>query len=147
MSSGFLMLCPALDGNLGARCWSTRHRAKLHTFLCRGTAIQTARGMLTLRLTGVFDTVRGEFSELERVTGGTGVFKGARSTLWLIGTTSDGTTFTGDLIGEVCLIRQRESHSQVRGLFDDKAELHARHGKRDAYKQSTQDHFSLGYER
>ena len=68
--------------------------------------IQTARGMLTLRLTGVFDTVRGEFSELERVTGGTGVFEGARGTLWLIGTTSDGTTFTGDLIGEVCLIRQ-----------------------------------------
>jgi hypothetical protein len=68
--------------------------------------IQTARGMLTLRLTGVFDTVRGEFSELERVTGGTGIFEGARGTLWLIGTTSDGTTFQGDLIGEVCLVRR-----------------------------------------
>ena len=66
--------------------------------------IETSHGTLTLRFTAVFDTVRGEFSELLRVTGGTGKFLGATGTLYLTGQLSaDGISIEGDFTGEVCL--------------------------------------------
>jgi hypothetical protein len=68
--------------------------------------IETEHGTLTLRFTGVFDTVRGEFSELERVMGGTGVFEGATGTLWLTGSSfNDNNNFRGDLTGQICSAR------------------------------------------
>lgn len=64
--------------------------------------IETSHGTLTLRFTAVFDTARGEFSELLRVTGGTGKFLGATGTLYLNGRLS-GTSVEGDFTGVVCL--------------------------------------------
>jgi hypothetical protein len=68
--------------------------------------IQTSHGTLTLRFTGVFDTARGEASELERVTAGTGRFKNATGTVWLAATANtEGTVFEGKLSGQLCLAR------------------------------------------
>jgi len=64
--------------------------------------IVTSHGSLTLRFTAVFDTARGEFSELLRVTEGTGKFLGATGTLYLTGRLS-GISVEGDFTGEVCL--------------------------------------------
>lgn len=65
--------------------------------------IETAQGTLRLRLTGVFDTARREFSELERVTDGTGRFEGATGTLWLAGTSNaDATAFEALVTGQLC---------------------------------------------
>jgi hypothetical protein len=66
--------------------------------------IETPHGTLTLRFTAVFDTVRGEFSELLRVTDGTGKFLGATGTLYLTGRLgADGISIEGDFTGVVCL--------------------------------------------
>jgi hypothetical protein len=66
--------------------------------------IENSHGTLTLRFTAVFDTVRGEFAELLRVTGGTGQFLGATGTLYLTGRLgADGISIEGDFTGEVCL--------------------------------------------
>jgi hypothetical protein len=66
--------------------------------------IETSHGTLTLRFTAVFDTVRGEFAELLRVTEGTGKFLGATGTLYLTGRLgADGISIEGDFTGEVCL--------------------------------------------
>lgn len=68
--------------------------------------IETPRGLLRMIGTGVFDTARGEFAEVDPITGGTGVFAEATGTLWLIGTTPDaGASFSGDVTGQVCLAR------------------------------------------
>jgi hypothetical protein len=68
--------------------------------------IDTTRGTLTLRFTGVFDTARAEFSELERVAAGTGRFEGASGTVWVAGhSIASGTAFEGKVTGEVCLAR------------------------------------------
>lgn len=68
--------------------------------------VDTRRGTLTLRFTGVFDTARAEFSELERVETGTGRFEGATGTIWVIGQAdATATAFEGRLLGHVCLAR------------------------------------------
>jgi hypothetical protein len=68
--------------------------------------IETPRGVLRMVGTGVFDTARGEFAEVDPITGGTGVFAEATGTLWLIGTTPDaGESFSGTVTGQVCLPR------------------------------------------
>lgn len=67
--------------------------------------IETKKGDLNLRLTGVFDTARGEFSELERVTvdGGTGIFDGATGTIYLTGTSNAaGNEYYGQITGTIC---------------------------------------------
>jgi hypothetical protein len=68
--------------------------------------ITTRRGTLTLHAVGVFDTApsaAGEFSELEKVIGGTGRFAAASGTLHLFGqATLDGTGFEGAIVGEIC---------------------------------------------
>lgn len=64
--------------------------------------IVTSHGTLTLRFTAVFDTARGEFSELLRITEGTGKFLGATGTLFLNGRLS-GISVEGDFTGAVCL--------------------------------------------
>jgi hypothetical protein len=71
--------------------------------------IETSQGTLTLRFTAVFDTVRGEFSELLRVTEGTGKFLGATGTLYLNGRLSaDGISIEGDFTGVICLAGSAE---------------------------------------
>jgi hypothetical protein len=65
--------------------------------------VTTSHGTLTLRFTGVFDTARGEASELERVTGGTDGFEGATGTLWLTATSNaELTAFEGQVTGQIC---------------------------------------------
>jgi hypothetical protein len=68
--------------------------------------IETSGGDLIMVGTGVFDTARGEFAEIDPIIGGTGVFAGATGTLWLTGTSPDGgASFTGDVTGNVCVAR------------------------------------------
>lgn len=64
--------------------------------------IQTKHGDLHLRFTGVYDTVREEFSELSRVTAGTGNFAAASGTLYLTGYSVNGAEFFGDATGVIC---------------------------------------------
>lgn len=66
--------------------------------------ITTRLGVLTIRDAGVFDTARGVFSEIERITEGTERFFNASGTLFIYGTAfADGTGFSGSIKGEVCL--------------------------------------------
>ena len=66
--------------------------------------IITKLGMLTIQDVGVFDTARGVFSELDRITAGTERFFGSSGTLFIYGTaTADGSGFGGSIRGEVCL--------------------------------------------
>ena len=68
--------------------------------------IDTPRGTIIMRGTGVFDTARGEYSEVDPISGGTGIFAGATGTLWLTGTSPDGgTSFAGPMTGRICLAR------------------------------------------
>lgn len=70
---------------------------------------ETSHGTLALRFTSVFDTARGEFSELLRITGGTGRFVGATGTLYLTGRLSaDGISIEGDFTGEICLASTKD---------------------------------------
>jgi hypothetical protein len=66
-------------------------------------SITTSHGTLFFRLITVFDTLRGEFAEIDRVTGGTGKFEGATGTLWLTGTGT--TVFEGKAAGQICRSR------------------------------------------
>jgi hypothetical protein len=65
--------------------------------------IRASRGTLMLRLAGVFDTARGEFAEIDRVTSGTGRFEGATGTLWITGTGTN--VFEGQITGQICTNR------------------------------------------
>lgn len=68
--------------------------------------ITTKLGTLTISDVGIFDTARGVFSELDRITEGTERFFGSNGTLFIYGTaTADGTGFGGSINGEVCLAR------------------------------------------
>jgi hypothetical protein len=62
--------------------------------------ITTAHGALTFDFVTVFDTARGEFAEINRVTGGTERLAGATGTLWITGTGT--TVFDGRVTGQVC---------------------------------------------
>lgn len=75
------------------------------SFYAGDLTITTDRGVLTTRDVGLFDTARGVFTDVGRVTGGTGVFAGATGTLFFNGTTADGATFAVALAGELCLAR------------------------------------------
>lgn len=67
--------------------------------------ITTTHGMLLIRDVGMFDTAKGVFSELDRITEGTERFSGASGTLFIYGTASaDGTGFGGSIRGEICLM-------------------------------------------
>ena len=66
--------------------------------------ITTKHGTLLIRDVGVFDTARGVFSELERITEGTERFVNAKGTLFIYGpAAADGSGFTGSIRGDVCL--------------------------------------------
>ncbi|RAL20544.1 hypothetical protein DL240_16010 [Lujinxingia litoralis] len=66
---------------------------------------------------GVFDTAGGSFTELNRVTGGTGIFEGATGTFFINGTSfPDGSGFEADITGEVC-VTSRRAAGQLRWVF------------------------------
>lgn len=75
------------------------------SFYAGDLTITTDRGTLTTRDVGLLDTARGVFTDVGRVTGGTGVFAGATGTLFFNGTTADGATFAVAIAGELCLAR------------------------------------------
>jgi len=65
--------------------------------------ITTDMGTLTTSDVGIFDVVSGVFSEIARVTSGTGTFAGATGTLFISGSTTDGIHFQDRIIGQICL--------------------------------------------
>ena len=68
--------------------------------------VAAAHGTLTLSDVGVLDPETGVFSELDRITDGTGKFEGASGVLFIYGnTTAGGTGFIGTIKGEVCLVQ------------------------------------------
>ena len=81
-----------------------QRRAFTHIDGAGERTITTSNGTLVLRFTGVFDTARHEFSELERVIEGSDAFSGAKGTLYLYGkSNSDNTSFEGQIRGELCI--------------------------------------------
>ena len=66
----------------------------------------TPVGDLRLEDVGVLDTIRGTYTELQRVVGGTGTFAHATGNLFSYGhTTAAGDGFDGAVRGDVCLPR------------------------------------------
>ena len=64
--------------------------------------LTTRHGTLTISDVGLLDGAIGAFSEIWRVTGGTGDHAGATGTLWLTGTTSATGAFDGTVTGHIC---------------------------------------------
>jgi|ERR1700752_24181 len=63
----------------------------------------TDDGVITISDVSVFDTPRGIFAGVGRVTGGTGRFSGATGNVFTTGKTSvDGQSFTTEFTGEIC---------------------------------------------
>jgi hypothetical protein len=64
----------------------------------------TDDGKLTISDVSVFDTVRGTFAGVGRITEGTGRFNGATGDVFTTGRVSaDGLNFTTDMTAEICL--------------------------------------------
>lgn len=64
----------------------------------------TEKGDLSMKVIGVSDYVREVFTELGRITGGTGRFANATGTLFISGyLTPDGMGFRSRVTGEICL--------------------------------------------
>ena len=62
-----------------------------------------ANNSITTSNTGVFDPAAGAFSQLDRVTGGTGQFSGAKGFIWLTGTGGDLIAgIRGEVRGNLC---------------------------------------------
>ncbi|MEO8631337.1 MAG: hypothetical protein ABI612_25070, partial [Betaproteobacteria bacterium] len=59
-------------------------------------------GTLTTRNAGVFDTVTGSFSQLDKMTGGTGRFAGAKGYVFVTATGSIAAGFRTSVRGEIC---------------------------------------------
>ena len=63
----------------------------------------TSDGVLTISDVSVFDTARGTFAGVGRITEGTGRFAGTTGDIFTTGRVSaDGITFTTDMTGEIC---------------------------------------------
>jgi hypothetical protein len=77
--------------------------AETRVSLAGERTITTGDGTLAFRFVTVFDTARGEFAEINRVTGGTGKFEGATGTLWFTGTGT--TSFVLEVTGQICTTR------------------------------------------
>jgi len=66
--------------------------------------ITTASGSIETSNTGVFDPVNAAFSQLDRITGGTGGLSGAKGFIWLTGTGADLVAgIRGEVRGNVCI--------------------------------------------
>ena len=66
--------------------------------------ISASQGTLSFRFATIFDTAKGEFAEINTVTGGTERFAGATGTLWITG--SGTTVFEGQVTGQICTNRR-----------------------------------------
>ncbi len=75
-----------------------------------GTSVfHTEKGDLHTSFIGVLDTTRLVFTEISRVTGGTGRFTGASGNVFISGTiTADGTSFDSRITGEIYLDRSAQ---------------------------------------
>jgi len=78
------------------------------TFSDAGTfTVTTDQGAVSTSNVGVLDVAQGTFSEMGRVSEGTGRFAGATGVLFFFGSATaapDGTLhFQGDIAGELCL--------------------------------------------
>lgn len=82
------------------------------TWSYRGDLVySTPVGDLVLEDVGVLDTVRGTYTEMQRVVSGTGSFDGASGDLFSYGhTTPAGDGFLGAVRGTVCVPRHRHHH-------------------------------------
>jgi hypothetical protein len=82
------------------------------TWSYRGDLVYTTPvGELRLEDVGVLDTARGTYTELQRVTSGTGSFDGATGDLFSYGhTTPAGDGFVGAVRGSVCVPRTHGHH-------------------------------------
>ena len=78
--------------------------AETRVSLAGERTITASDGTLAFRFVTVFDTARGEFAEINRVTGGNGKFEGATGTLWLTGTGT--TSFVSEVTGQICTTRR-----------------------------------------
>jgi hypothetical protein len=79
------------------------------TFSYSGTQVfQTEQGDLQMSVVGVQDNTRHVFTELARITGGTGRFTTATGNLFISGTlTPDGIGFESKVTGEICYERTK----------------------------------------
>ena len=67
--------------------------------------ITTRHGTLTISDIGVFDQLVGVFSEVDRITAGSGRFENASGTLFIHGNAfPDGSGFDGEVRGQICLL-------------------------------------------
>jgi len=67
--------------------------------------ISTRHGDLTISDVGVFDQNVGVFSEIDRITAGTGRFDKANGTLFIYGNAfADGSGFEGKVRGQICFV-------------------------------------------
>lgn len=64
--------------------------------------LTTREGTLTVSDIGLLDNVTGAFTEIWRVTSGTGEHAGATGNLWLNGTVSATGAFDGTVTGQLC---------------------------------------------
>lgn len=82
------------------------------TWSYRGDLVYTTPvGELRLEDVGVLDTVRGTYTEMQRVMSGTGSFDGATGDLFSYGhTTPAGDGFIGAVRGTVCVPRHEHHH-------------------------------------
>lgn len=66
--------------------------------------VTTRHGTLAISDIGVFDQAVGVYSEVDRITAGTGRFENATGTLFIHGDAySDGSGFDGEVRGQICL--------------------------------------------
>ena len=66
--------------------------------------VATRHGTLSISDIGVFDQAVGVYSEVDRITAGTGRFENATGTLFIHGDAfSDGSGFDGEVRGQICL--------------------------------------------
>lgn len=95
-STSFTVLMMAQSAGLGAA-----EPASTLSYLGQ-FVLTTRRGTLTVSDVGLLDGATGAFTEIWRISGGTGHFDGATGALWLTGTTSATGAFDGTVTGELC---------------------------------------------
>lgn len=72
-------------------------------FLTGNLTITTNKGTLTTSDVSIFDFANLLFTDIARITGGTGDFSGATGVLFISGKTTDGVHFQDKIIGNICL--------------------------------------------
>ena len=107
ISSGLLKGSKAAVYNGGSLSAGMPNVEPASTFSYSGTQVfQTDKGDLHMSVVGVSDNARQVFTEVARITGGTGRFSNATGNLFISGTlTPDGISFQSKMTGEICFDR------------------------------------------